>query len=144
MPRRTTPPTETRSEPYRHPEADSPLRPEIGTQAQFRKKKPPTTYRYDSSLSPALDWDGQNAGREQGEALIRQVLEAGTLEETKSYDPLAQVKREAALRWCAAVNGDDGNGKWSDAIARRSEEVRSLIENARTLEFESFGSERSP
>jgi len=46
---------ETRSEPYRHLEADSPLRPEIGTQAHFRKRKPPTTYRYDSSLSPALD-----------------------------------------------------------------------------------------
>ena len=28
---------------YRHPEADSPLRPEAGTQAQFKKKKPLTT-----------------------------------------------------------------------------------------------------
>ena len=25
---------------YRHSEADSPLRPDVGTQAQFRKKKP--------------------------------------------------------------------------------------------------------
>jgi adenine-specific DNA-methyltransferase len=40
---------------YRHPEAESPLRPEVGTQAQFKKRKPPVTYRYDSSLSPALD-----------------------------------------------------------------------------------------
>ena len=45
---------------YRHPEADSPLRPEIGTQPKFKTKKPPVTYRYDSSLSPALEWDGQN------------------------------------------------------------------------------------
>ena len=51
---------EAKAESYRHPEAESPLRPDVGTQPQFRKKKPPATYRYDSSLSPALDWDGQN------------------------------------------------------------------------------------
>ena len=55
------------AEPYRHPEAESPMRPDVGTQAQFKKKKPPVTYYYDSSLSPALDWDGQNSAREQGE-----------------------------------------------------------------------------
>jgi hypothetical protein len=44
------------------------MRPEVGTQAQFKKKLPPKTYCYDSSLSPALDWDGQNPAREQGEA----------------------------------------------------------------------------
>ncbi len=61
---------------YRHPEADSPLRPDVGTQAQFKKRKPPVTYRYDSSLSPVLEWDGQNYGRETGEALIREILDA--------------------------------------------------------------------
>lgn len=120
-------PAETRSESYRPPEADSPLRPEIGTQAQFRKKKSPTTYRYDSSLSPALDWDGQNAAREQGEALIRQVLEAGTLQEAQGYGPLEHVKREAALRWWAAVNGDGGYGQRSYAVARRPEAVAACI-----------------
>jgi adenine-specific DNA-methyltransferase len=55
------------AEPYRHPEAESPMRPDVGTQAQFKKKKPPVSYRYDLSLSPALDWDGQNSAREQGE-----------------------------------------------------------------------------
>ncbi len=49
------------TEPYRHPTAESLMRPDVGTQAQFRKKKPPVTYRYDSSLSPALEWDGQSA-----------------------------------------------------------------------------------
>jgi hypothetical protein len=29
----------------------------------------PATCRYDSSLAPALDWDGQNSSREQGEQL---------------------------------------------------------------------------
>ena len=38
------------AESYQHPEADSPMRPEVGTQAQFRKKKAPQKYRYDSSL----------------------------------------------------------------------------------------------
>jgi len=55
---------------YKHPQSESPMRPEVGTQAQFRKKLPPKTYRYDSSLSPALEWDGKNAAREQGEAQL--------------------------------------------------------------------------
>ncbi len=54
-------------ESYKHPESESPMRPDVGTQAQFKKKKPPVTYRYDSSLSPALDWDGQNGTRDIGE-----------------------------------------------------------------------------
>src|SRR5437762_14244447 len=65
------------AETYQHPEADLPMRPEIGTQAQFKKKKPPQTYRYDSSLSPELDWDGQNPARETGEALIKQISDCG-------------------------------------------------------------------
>ena len=44
---------------YLHPADTVPMRPEIGTQANFRKKKAPKTYRYDSSLSPSLEWDGQ-------------------------------------------------------------------------------------
>ena len=58
---------------YRHPDSEVLLRPDVGTQAQFKKKKPPATYRYDSSLSPALDWDGQNPTHEQGEALIAEI-----------------------------------------------------------------------
>ena len=37
---------------YRHKD-ETPARPDVGTQPQFRKKAPPKTYRYDSSLSPA-------------------------------------------------------------------------------------------
>ncbi|MGB9106447.1 MAG: hypothetical protein WCC59_16955, partial [Terriglobales bacterium] len=62
---------------YKHPTSDSPMRPEVGTQAQFKKRKEPKKYRYDASLSPALEWDGQNPARERGEALIRQALQAG-------------------------------------------------------------------
>src|SRR5207237_10203786 len=48
---------------YQHPEFDMALRPEVGTQPQFRKRRPPATYRYDSSLSPSLEWDGKNPVR---------------------------------------------------------------------------------
>jgi adenine-specific DNA-methyltransferase len=55
------------------------LRPDVGTQPQFRKRKPPKTYRHDSSLSPALEWDGQNSTRELGEWLLAQIDEASRL-----------------------------------------------------------------
>src|SRR5207245_8919839 len=38
-------------------------------------KKPPATYRYDSSLSPSLEWDGGSA-RERGEAVIARIDDA--------------------------------------------------------------------
>ena len=41
------------TEAYQYPEAMLLARPDVGTQAQFKKKKPPATYRYDSSLSPS-------------------------------------------------------------------------------------------
>src|SRR4029453_10036775 len=55
-----------KAETSRH-EEEALLRPDVDTQAQFRKKKPPKIYRYDSSRSPALDWDGGNWAREYGE-----------------------------------------------------------------------------
>jgi adenine-specific DNA-methyltransferase len=67
------------AEAYKHKD-EALLRPEVGTQAQFRKRKPPKTYRYDSSLSPALDWDGQNSARELAEWLLAQIEEASVLD----------------------------------------------------------------
>lgn len=64
---------------YRHPEAENLLRPEVGTQAQFKKKLPPVTYRYDSSLAPSLDWDAQNSARDLGEWLLAKIEEAAKL-----------------------------------------------------------------
>ncbi|OIP88160.1 MAG: site-specific DNA-methyltransferase [Syntrophaceae bacterium CG2_30_58_14] len=87
------------SHPYKHPEADSPMRPDVGTQAQFRKKKPPATYRYDSSLSPALDWDGGNAAREAGEAFIRQIVDAENLEEAKTAAERLKAISRPFLNW---------------------------------------------
>jgi adenine-specific DNA-methyltransferase len=84
---------------YRHPEADSPLRPDVGTQPQFKKRKPPVTYRYDSSLSPELNWDGQNHARETGEALIREILEANSLEGAKHAAERLKAMSEPFLNW---------------------------------------------
>ncbi len=85
--------------PYKHPEAKSLMRPEVGTQAQFKKKKPPKTYRYDSSLSPSLDWDAKNPTREQGETLIKQVLDAKSLEEAKTAAVKLKALSKPFLNW---------------------------------------------
>ena len=71
---------------YAHTETQAPIPPDAGTQAQVqtRLKKKPQTYRYDSSLAPELRWDGQNAAREEGEALIQRILAANTLEEAQA------------------------------------------------------------
>lgn len=50
---------------YQHPDSDLPARPEIGAQAHFKQAKPPGQYRFDSSLAPTLEWDGQNPARER-------------------------------------------------------------------------------
>lgn len=68
-----------RTESYKH-DQEVLLRPEVGTQAQFRKRKPPQRYRYDSSLSPALEWDGQNSTRDLGDWLLARIDEASRLE----------------------------------------------------------------
>jgi adenine-specific DNA-methyltransferase len=86
-------------EKYNHPEAEVLMRPEVGTQAQFRKKKAPKTYRYDSSLSPALDWDGQNSSREEGETLIRQILESESLEDAKAAAGKLKTLSRPFLNW---------------------------------------------
>jgi adenine-specific DNA-methyltransferase len=104
-----------RAESYLHDEP-AVLRPEVGTQPQFKKRKAPKKYRYDDSLSPALDWDGQNPGRELGEWLLSQVEEAARLHpphrfpEPRTYgdvvingldDALAALKQLSApfLNW---------------------------------------------
>ena len=90
---------------YAHPEASALLRPDVGTQAQFRKKKPPATYRYDPSLSPALEWDQQNPAREQAEAKLAALADrvarlSGIVDsgdgEDHSRSILAEIREEVA------------------------------------------------
>ena len=75
------------------------MRPEVGTQAQFRHKLRPKKYRYDDSLSPMLEWDSLNPVRERGDALIREALEATSLEAAK--DAVARLKSmgQPFLNW---------------------------------------------
>lgn len=95
---------QTEAKAYRHSEADSPLRPDVGTQAQFRKKKPPATYRYDSSLSPALDWDGQNSARELGEWLITMIEKSSALSAPHAFDKPQEFKNSSG-QTVATVRG---------------------------------------
>ncbi|HEV2232871.1 MAG TPA: hypothetical protein VGV68_05645, partial [Terriglobia bacterium] len=75
MRKRATKSQPREAESYKHTESTSPMRPDVGTQAQFKKRKPPQKYRYDNSLSPALEWDGQNSAREKGERELAVIAE---------------------------------------------------------------------
>jgi type III restriction enzyme len=50
--------------------------------------------------------------------------------ETKGYDPLEDVKKAAAQRWCAAVNAEGGRGLWNYAIVKRPADVAPLLTGA--------------
>jgi len=99
MPRRKSKAPPPKVENYPHPGATAATRPEVGTQARFRSSAPPQTYRYDSSLSPALEWEGQNPAREQAEALIRQVLDAASLDEAKAAAEKLRRMSGPFLNW---------------------------------------------
>jgi hypothetical protein len=47
--------------------------------------------------------------------------------ETKGYDPLAEVKRQAGSRWINAVNAEGRHGLWQFAMVRRVGEVHDAI-----------------
>ncbi len=79
------------TKPYEHPEAKVLLRPDVGTQPSIRKKKPPQTYRYDSSLSPELSWDGQNPARELAEWLLGLIEKAAKLKPPHEFDELRRT-----------------------------------------------------
>ncbi len=84
---------------YKHPESESLMRPDVGTQAQFKKKLPPKKYHYNDSLSPSLEWDGQNSAREQGEALIREILDAPSIEQAKAAASKLKAMSKPLLNW---------------------------------------------
>lgn len=47
--------------------------------------------------------------------------------ETKGYDPKEEIKRQAAERWCAAVNTDGTYGRWDYRIVRKPEDVEGVL-----------------
>jgi len=50
-------------------------RPDVGLQQEFRATKPSKTYRFDSSLDPALSWD-ENRDRKLAEWLLGPIVRA--------------------------------------------------------------------
>ncbi len=112
------------AETYRHDE-EALLRSDVGTQAQFKKRKPPKTYRYDSSLSPALDWDGQNPARELGEWLLAQIDAAAALDPPHLF---AEPRRF----------GDVEVAGLADAVARLKARSRPFLDWAGKAERLSF------
>jgi adenine-specific DNA-methyltransferase len=62
---------------YRHRQ-EATARPDAGAAPRFRAKRETVTYRYDSSLSPALDWD-TNPARDTASWLLAAIEEAATL-----------------------------------------------------------------
>jgi type III restriction enzyme len=63
--------------------------------------------------------------------LVRLARSAGEplhlILETKGYDPLKEIKQQAALRWVAAVNADGGHGQWAYAIAPSVTDVPRIL-----------------
>jgi len=47
--------------------------------------------------------------------------------ETKGYDPLKEIKKAAALRWCAAINADGRHGHWAYAVVSEPAAIRQLL-----------------
>src|SRR6266705_6654038 len=83
---------------YDHKETEAVLRPDIGLQAQFKKKKELAKYRYDRSLDPQLSWD-INADRERAESLIDKVCNAKSVED--AHAAAEELKRISSpfLNW---------------------------------------------
>lgn len=67
---------QTQATDYQHTQQAT-QRPDVGVQDQFNTKKPPKTYRYDSSLDPALSWD-ENRDRDLAEWLLGLVQRCAT------------------------------------------------------------------
>jgi len=83
---------------YTHKDQTALMRPDVGTQAQFKKRKEPVRYAYDHPI-PLLQWDGHNPAREKGEALIREILEAGSLDSAKAAAEKLKRMSQPFLEW---------------------------------------------
>ncbi|MGH7057000.1 MAG: site-specific DNA-methyltransferase [Acetobacteraceae bacterium] len=70
---------------YRHKQ-ETAARPEAGAAPRFRAKKESATYRYDSSLAPAMEWDTAPA-RDTAAWLLAAIEEAAALPEQTFREP---------------------------------------------------------
>ena len=64
---------------FEHRGAEALIRPEVGVQSRFKKRRPPAKYAYDPSLAPSMQWDDGNPARERGEALRPSLISEGTV-----------------------------------------------------------------
>ena len=111
---------------YTHQTAKSLIRPEVGVQPRFKKRKPPAKYQYDASLAPELQWDGQNPARERGEHLIAEIEAASkALAQADDNSRSALLARiEAATRELKALSKPFLN--WAGKAERLSFDVPTL------------------
>ncbi len=65
-------------------------------------------------------------------AHLRNGSESFMILETKGYDPLKEIKEQAALRWVSAVNSEGTFGHWTYAMVSRPEDVPEAIEKSAT------------
>jgi len=131
-PRKTTGAKATEAKVYKHEEAKVLLRPEVGTQAQFKKKKPPQKYRYDDSLSPALEWDEKNPARERGEALLKEVLDAATLEQAKDAAAKLKAMSSPFLNWAGKAERRDFEVTTLPLFVHERLSTKAIVETLKT------------
>lgn len=75
--------TASQADAYKHGHKQK-QRPDVGLQQEFAQRKPPKTYRYDSSLDPALSWD-ETRERELVEWLLGLIASAAEAGEAKVF-----------------------------------------------------------
>ena len=86
------------AEPYTHFETEALVRPDVGLQAEFRKRRPPKKYRYDPTLDPELAWTEQRTDDEVA-ALWDQAVNATTIEEAQTALRRLNQIAQPSLRW---------------------------------------------
>ena len=98
----TAAPAAPSSAAFEHKGAEALIRPEVGVQSRFKKRKPPAKYAYDPSLAPSMQWDGGNPARERGEALIA-AIEAAAQRLATATEPADRERAQAELREATAA-----------------------------------------
>ena len=153
MPRRrnkkAAEPSVTQAKSYTHPEADVLMRPDVGAQSEFRKKKPAPTYKYDSSLAPELNWDGQNPARERGAALIREILDAKDLGAAQEAAKRLAAMSRPFLNWAGKAERLSFDVPTLPLFVHERLSTRAILEsvkrhrsNQQTDAFELFGDQK--
>jgi adenine-specific DNA-methyltransferase len=115
---------------YNHTD-QHPQRPDIGTEPHFKKKKPPETYRYDSSLAPELSWD-ENPAREKAEALIAKILESESLEEVKAAASQLKALGQPFLNWTGKAERESFDVPTLPLFVHERLSTRAIIETLKS------------